>query len=866
MNWPARLLIFYRPLLGLGSILFWLAAGLVASATARIVPDQSLPRPSVTTPRERTTVITGGTQRGRNLFHSFREFSVPNDGAASFQQVDPTVTNIFSRVTGSTRSRINGLIEVRETSGSISRANFFLINPNGIVFGPKATLNIGGSFMATTADSINFADGTQFSAISPQTTPLLTVSVPVGLQFGDRPGRIASYSYAQAIDGTGNPRLNFFGETVFGLNVPAGQTLALVGGDLVIATESPDVPAGSLWAEGGRIELGSVASAGEVRLLPGDLGWTLEYNDIRSFGNIRLGRDVVVDASGLRGGAIQVQAGQVSLGGALAQIYSVTYGAQQGRPIRIAASDSLTVNGKLSSIRTETEGRGTAGNVEISTRHLVIRNGGRIGSITLAEGQGGNIRVRASESVLLAGVSDSFLSLLYVLSRGEGAAGNLMINTNRLQVLEGGNITSTTINAGDAGDMTIRVAEVELAGIALDADGNPIQLQFDEGAVPYSSGIFVGTAPGSQGRGGSLEMQTQRLRLRDGTLLQANTYGIGRAGDLDIRATESVEVTGRSENGRFRTSIAASSGGLPNVGSGVVASALGPGGDVEIRTGDLTVRDGAVVAVNSRNPAAAGAGRLSIRANRITLDNQADLNAQTESGRNARIDLRGVDLLVLRRGSRISTEAGSSTGGGNAGRIDIDANFILNAPAENSDIVADADREDAGRIEIEAQGILGIAQRDQRTPQSDITANSRAGVDGEISISTPTVDPTRGLVELPSTVVDVSQLIARGCRAEDRSVAEQSGEFVITGRGGVPPSPTDLRSSEAIVTGWVSFDSEAASVQSSTPHVEASSAPSAPIVEAQTWILGIDGRVKLVAPTAAASPSPPMSVACGRGN
>ncbi|WNZ23729.1 S-layer family protein [Leptolyngbya sp. NK1-12] len=866
MNWPARLLICYRPLLGLGSVLFGLAGGFAVSAPARIVPDQSLPRPSVTTPRERTTVITGGTQRGRNLFHSFREFSVPNGGAASFQQVDPAVTNIFSRVTGSARSRINGLIEVREIGGSISRANFFLINPNGIVFGPNATLNMGGSFMATTADRINFADGTQFSAIAPQTTPLLTVSVPVGLQFGNRLGSIASYSYAQAIDETGNPRLTASGETVFGLNVPAGQTLALVGGDLVIAAESPDAPAGILSTEGGRIELGSVASAGEVRLSPNDLGWALGYNDIRSFGSIRLGKDAVVDASGLRGGAIRVQGGQVSLSGESSQIYSVTYGAQQGRPIRITASDSLTMSGGLSSIRTETEGRGTAGDIEISTRHLVIRNGGRIGSITLAEGRGGNVRVNASESVLLAGVSDIYLSLLYVLSRGEGPSGNLMINTNRLQVLEGGNITSTTINTGDAGDMTIRAEDVDLAGIALDKAGNPIQLQFDEGRVPYSSGIFVGTAPGSQGRGGSLAMRTQRLRLRDGTLLQANTYGSRRAGDLDIRATESVEVTGRSENGRFRTSIAASSGGLPNVGSGVVASALGLGGDVEIRTGDLTVRDGAVVAVNSRNPAAAGAGRLSIRANRIMLDNQADLNAQTESGRNARIDLRGVDLLVLRRGSRISTEAGSSTGGGNAGRIDIDANFILNAPAENSDIVADADREDAGRIEIEAQGILGIAQRDQRTPQSDITANSRAGVDGEISISTPTVDPTRGLVELPSTVVDASRLIARGCRAEDHPVAEQSGEFVITGRGGVPPSPTDLRSSEAIITGWVSFDSEAASVRSGTPHVEADSAPSAPIAEAQTWILGTDGRVKLVAPTAAASPSPPMSVACGRGN
>ncbi|QYO63224.1 hypothetical protein [Leptolyngbya sp. 7M] len=106
----------------------------------------------------------------------------------------------------------------------------------------------------------------------------------------------------------------------------------------------------------------------------------MSYDNIRNFGRIRLAAEASVDASGVRGGAVQVQGGQISLSNG-SQIVAFTHGAQRGRPIRIAASDSLTVQDILSSIRTETDGPGTAGTVAVSTRRLTIRNGGRIGSI-----------------------------------------------------------------------------------------------------------------------------------------------------------------------------------------------------------------------------------------------------------------------------------------------------------------------------------------------------------------------------------------------------------------------------------------------------------------------------------------------------
>jgi filamentous hemagglutinin family protein len=782
---------------------------------AQIKPDATLgTEGSVVTPGvdvggQLADRIDGGATRGINLFHSFDQFNV-EDGQRVYLTNPIGIENILTRVTGINSSNILGTLGV--TGGN---ANLFLINPNGIIFGSNARLDVGGSFTATTANAVGLGETGLFSAFEPATSNLLTVR-PSALFFNAvAAGAIVNQSKAQSLSG----QTNSLGGQV-GLQVPTGQTLALIGGDVAIE-------GGNLTAAGGRIELGSVAGVGEVSL--SEIGNRLPfgYDKIDTFGNIQLEGGAVVDVGGEGGGDVQLQGAQLEMTQG-SVIYANTLGSGNGGEILVRTTETVAVSDG-SVIAAAVFGSGTGGDLTIATRLLLVRDGGQLGAGTFSTGEGGTLSVTASDTVELIGTTadGQTASGLYAATQGQGDAGELTIATRRLLVRDGAVVSAGTFGTGKGATLSITASDtVEVIGRR--ANGQ------------YASGLFTQTQ--GEGDAGELTITTGRLLVRDGAVVSAGTRSTGKGGTLSVMANHTIEVIGKSADGRFPSTLTAQTTGAGNARN------------LTIATQQLTIRNGAEVNVSSTGTGIAG--ELRVEADAIRLDNQGKIRADTRGG-GGNINL-STDDLILRRGSSISTNArGSNITGGN---ITIDTDNLVAVPQEDSDISANAENSFGGRVIVNASGIFGTEFRPQDMPLSDITASSALGAqfNGVVQLNTPDIDPSRGLANLPIEVVDASNQIDQTCAA-GRGEAGKN-EFIIIGRGGLPSNPYEMLSPDDV---WEDVrppsgfshrrNSQPDAARIVTPQLTTGN-PKQQLVEAQGWGINDKGQVVLTATASTATP------------
>ena len=468
-----------------------------------------------------------------------------------------------------------------------------------------------------------------------------------------------------------------------------------------------------------------------------------------------------------------------------------------------------------------------AGTITIDTERLRLSNGGSIDtSVILGKGQGGDIVVRASDSINITGVGAERLDGSFAPSGlfadlqtgGIGSGGSIDVTTGSLNLSNEGAISAATFNQGNAGNIRIAANRIDLRG---------------------SSNITTQVNDEATGNAGNLKIKTQLLNLQEESQVSSVTQGNGNGGNLTVEA-DTIILTGSESE--FVTGLL----------SAVEDTGNGKGGDIDITTNRLFVRDNAEI--SSSILGNGEAGNINIIANFLEINGKGSgIVSLTNVGDGGDINFDIDNLLLLRAGGLISTTAGRNEAGGDGGNISINAPFIVALPNENSDITANAFTGSGGNVDIQTQGIFGINPRSQASDfTSDITASSQTGIQGEISITDPEIDPSQGLIELPSGLADKSDQVAQIC---PRGInAKRLSEFYITGRGSLPPSPLNMLDGTVDLSRLATLDGERERLGGGEIG-RLGDVKSKEIVEAQGFMKTENGEIYLVAQAPTATPS-----------
>ena len=587
-----------------------------------------------------------GRLAGGNLFHSFSQFSLISGESATFSGPN-SVHNILARVTGGSASSIDGLIH-----SAIPGANFYLLNPNGVMLGPHASVDVSGSFAVTTGDSIALSDGARFNARPGPADALLTSAPPVAFGFLTANSGVISVQGSQ-------------------LSSAPGKTWAFAGGE--VRMNNANVNTGGVVIRGGRLVMANSrvavaasnpSSRADVRMQT-SIGLTnqssIEATALWNFGGVTIASISAPSISiagfssisslgggGVNAGNLSVTTDHLRLtaGG---RLDANTFDSGRGGDISVNAHDILIRDGG-SGIGAVSGDIGPGGNIRLVTTNLAIGSGGLVQTSTFGPGAGGSVRVDATNVSIIGG---DFLQTGITADTlgGDGAAGNVRLNLNgQLTIAGGAQVSSDTFGAGAGGDVTISA----------------------QNALVDGGGLAVFTAISTQtqnatfgGPGGNIVLNIQgTLQLLGGGEVTASTFGPGAGGSIDVNAAH-IFISG--ENAQF----------FPGINSSSENQTLGgSGGDIQLNlSGSLEIVAGGRISVSTSGPGAGGG--VNITAPTISISGiGSGISAATLSplnggpGGNIVIN---ANSLQGNSGGEISA---STSGSGAGGSIDVTAHFL----------------------------------------------------------------------------------------------------------------------------------------------------------------------------------------------
>ncbi len=779
---PRKIFWLLRRARSAGEVLIalWLAAGVETSPAQVILDGKFGTSGALAGPNFNITAAMGAT-RGNNLFQSFAKFDLKAGDVATFTG-PANIQNILSRVTGGSASSIDGTIR-----SDIAGANFFLINPNGVMFGPKAAVNVSGSFAASTANYLKLADGARFVAsLDADDSGLSTAPVSAFGFLGNNPGGIVAQQST--------------------LRVANGKAMTLVGGDIA-------VDGGLVQAPGGQLSLVSVRSAGEVPVNPATVSSAEFKAAFPQQGRINLQNAGQLEASAAGGGRIVIRGGQLTVDNA--KIQSNTTGTAPGQGIDIAVVNDLNLinGGQINSV--STRGAGVGGNINLDAEAIRLDGGGLV-----------DANFNPTTRISTASGSPT-------ATTGTAKGGDIVIRADSLELVNSAQITSSTFGGGNAGRIEITATSVRLnaqfttrAEISVNTSrpsggGNAGDIVIRTGTLDMLNGATLLATSFGSGRAGLIDINAQSLNLRSGAIITAGTFGSGIGGNVQI-TTDSLYINGQgtSEGSQdFLTGIQAvttslsspAPGGSIQINAGslelehmgslfTTSYGIGPGGNIDVKAGQVTLANSATIRAEggAEEGATGPAGKISISADQdVLLTGNSAISTSASQSSGGDIFVKAGDEIEL-TDSQITAQAGPGGGGnitltapsmiylldstltaqavGDGGNLSIidPVFFVMN----NGALISKSSSANGGNITILSDYFFQSA--------STIDASAPFGLPGTVSVSAPQVDLSGSLVGLPNNLLDAESQLRPDCAVR---LAGNVSSFIMLGRGGLPIEP-----------------------------------------------------------------------------
>lgn len=577
-----------------------------------------------------------GQRFGGQLFHSFRDFSLNSGESATFTGPNG-IGSVIARVTGGNPSLLDGTLR-----STVPDADFYFINPAGVLFGADARLDLPGAVFISTADRLSLQDGGSFDAHRPEDSVLSAAPVAAFGFLGDTPAPLG-------IQGSQ-------------LMLAPEQNLSLLGGDLLIIDAHIEVP-------GGRLNLASAASPGQISIPPLDVLVEATPGTV-DIHNARL------SVSGDGGGGVFLVGGQVTL--SASRLEAITSADVDGKGINVRVGELVLADGSL--ISTTTRNTGDGGNITLIVNGALRASGydaDGAGNAIFSEARGDTPDSGASGFIVIVAGSMQFSDgTLSTTSFGPAASGDITLNiTGPLQLTGGTSITSTATGPGHGGDITISTGgTLALSGSNGNNQGSNI--------LAESRGELA-----TAGDAGDIVISAADITLDDGAIISSSTRGPGSGGDITLQIGDELLLGGRDGDDKGSAVFAESLGMDPGAGDA---------GDIHVTAHTITLLDNTTIR-SAANTSGGGNITLTLPDSGLLFLLHSELTSSVRSGvgSGGNITVMNPQFIVL-NDARIVARADT----GNGGDITLTADMFLTTP----DTVIDASSRQslAGTVQVSA--------------------------------------------------------------------------------------------------------------------------------------------------------------------